>query len=727
MVTVWILFAPMQFGGNVAYVILSGNSMSPKFWQGDLVLVRSQSTYQTGDAVAYEHPQIGYVFHRIIDIDIHRKFTLQGDHNDWTDSYYPNQEDIIGKLWIHIPRLGKTLKTLRSPWGFAILVLVFSLFFLITLTPRKENRRNKKKRGEGNFMSSSQQNSGETLFILAILALGAFVLGIASFRQPLHNKIETPISYNQQAFFRYTANVPEGIYDSPQVQSGEPIFRQLNGSFAVTMDYLFISPDPSEINGTYHFLARVSDDRGWKRTLELIPETTFTGNVFTASGILDLDDIQIFIDTLERETGVQRGRYNLSVLAEVEIVGSLAELNLEDNFNPSLNFQIDDLEVRLLQNNTGENNILSPTLVSALTRVTYERNHLNIFGMQIAISFARWASLLIGLPALLMLFISLFRIFQATQQNELERLRVWYGSMLIEARYTQLLTKPDRVEIASLDDLANLAEQDQRTILHLPDSNQHHFFVQTAEQLYHYEMEETSTSLEIIQEKQEKKIKQKWQLPFLMKKNNNNVWDAYEHALKGWAKAVDNKLYSQGQADQIADMAYKLALALDIRGAELEEIRMAAYLHKIGLMDVPSEVLQKKNKLTEAEFELIRNHPAYARDQLSGTELLKPIAESIYYQHERWDGSGYPEGLEGEEIPIGARIIAVVNIWNALHQKRPHRDIWEHEKIHQYFREQAGNQFDPHIIKVFLDMILEQDDLNNNKDSEIRLVSTEGK
>lgn len=215
-----------------------------------------------------------------------------------------------------------------------------------------------------------------------------------------------------------------------------------------------------------------------------------------------------------------------------------------------------------------------------------------------------------------------------------------------------------------------------------------------------------------------------WQLPWAQKKNE--VWDAYEHALKGWAKAVDNKLYSQGQADQIAEMAYKLALALDIRGAELEEIRMAAYLHKIGLMDVPSEVLQKKNKLTEAELELIRNHPAHARDQLSGTELLKPIAESIYYQHERWDGSGHPDGLEGEEIPIGARIISVVNIWNALQQKRPYRDVWEYEKIYQYFHQQAGKQFDPNIVKVFLEMILEEESLGYEEKPEANLISVKG-
>jgi hypothetical protein len=102
-------------------------------------------------------------------------------------------------------------------------------------------------------------------------------LGIAAFGQPILNKISTPIAYEEQAVFRYTADVPSGIYDSTQIEPSEPIFRRLNGSFAINMDYLFISTYPSTINGTYHLLARVSDNSGWKRTLELTSEESFSG------------------------------------------------------------------------------------------------------------------------------------------------------------------------------------------------------------------------------------------------------------------------------------------------------------------------------------------------------------------------------------------------------------------------------------------------------------------
>ena len=144
-ITMWILFAPLQFGGSAAYVILSGNSMSPEFELGDLVVTFSKNNYRQGDVVTYQHPEIGYVFHRIIDIKADGKFILKGDNNSWTDSYHPSKDEVIGKLWLHIPSLGKTLETLRSPLAFAILSLVFgfSLFILVVPPDKKIIRRKK--------------------------------------------------------------------------------------------------------------------------------------------------------------------------------------------------------------------------------------------------------------------------------------------------------------------------------------------------------------------------------------------------------------------------------------------------------------------------------------------------------------------------------------------------------------------------------------------------------
>lgn len=685
----WILFAPTHFGGKAAYVILSGNSMQPDFSKGDLVITHRQAQYQINDAVAYQHPTIGHVFHRIIAKNEENNFILKGDHNDWEDSYHPSEQEIVGKLWLHLPKLGKTLETLRAPLIFAILSLAFVLLFFIFAFPPKEKR----KRGN-NAMSNTPMKTEEKLILLALLAIGSLILGIVAFRRPLFNKIEEPLAYQQEAAFRYTADVPEGVYDSTQVSPGEPIFRKLNGSFTVGMDYFFLSAHPATLKGSYRLLAIISDSTGWKRTIELLPKTTFEGNLFTVSETLSLNQVQDYIDRFEAETGVERGQYNLAILADIHISGILADQVLEDQFQPALNFSINDLQVVLEREQNSPSQTLTPSVSSALPQTTYEVNHLTILGLNIPVFTARWISGILGIPALVFLIVLLARLYRDAQKSEWDRARIWYGSMFIEARDPQMLVSPQQVEIASVDDLARLAEQEQRPIFHLAEGNTHHLFIQTPEKIYHYAIEKEEPAAIILEEKRS------WQLPRFG--TDRKMKDAYEHALRGWANAVDKKLYQEGEADYLAEIAYELAKRLNIRGADLENIRMAAYLHKIGLMDVPAEILDKKEKLTQKEHALLSQHPSFAKKQLEGNKLLEPIARAIYYQHERWDGSGHPEGLAGEAIPIGSRIIAIVNTWNGLSQKRLYRDAWEDEEICAYMRKQAGQQFDPRIVETFL-------------------------
>ena len=695
MIVIWVLFAPINVGGRAAYVILSGNSMQPEFSLGDLVVTHRQNHYKIGDALAYEHPTIGYVFHRVIAFDEEKNYILKGDHNDWDDSYHPAQDEIIGKLWLHVPELGKTLEILRSPFAFAMLSLVFILLLFIFLRPPKE----KKKRKKGNYaMPNTPMKTEEKLLLLALIVVASVVLEFIALRRPLFNEIEEPFAYQQEVSFRYSADVPEGVYDSTQVAPGEPIFRKLNGSFTVELDYLLLSMHPADIHGNYRLLAVVSDTAGWKRTIELLPQTAFEGNLFTISETLSLDQVQSLINRFEKETGVARGQYALTIATDIHIAGKLAGLDLEDQFHPALHFSINELEVVLEENPNNVGETLNPSVSGALFKKAYEVNYVPIFGLQIPVLTARWIAGLIGIPALFFLVTLFVQFYNTTQKNEWERARLWYGSMFIKARDPQMLTAPQQVEIESVDDLASLAEQEQRPIFHLAEGDIQHLFVQTPEKNYHYAIQEAQVSTIIIEEKERKLPR--WKLPRLGQ--DTKVRNAYEHALKGWANAVEKSLYHEGEADRLANMAYELAKKMNIRGAELENIRMATYLHKIGLMDVPDEIIEKKKKLTQKEMDILRQHPMNANKYLSGTELLEPIAKAIYHQHERWDGSGQPDGLSGEEIPVGARIIAIVTIWNGLSQTRPYRKAWENEDICKFFREEAGKQFDPKVVNVFL-------------------------
>jgi len=131
-------------------------------------------------------------------------------------------------------------------------------------------------------------------------------------------------------------------------------------------------------------------------------------------------------------------------------------------------------------------------------------------------------------------------------------------------------------------------------------------------------------------------------------------------------------------------------------------------LHDIGKIGVPDAVVLKPGPLTEAEWELMRRHPQYAYNMLSPIGYLSEALNIPYCHHEKWDGTGYPRGLKGEEIPLAARLFSVVDVWDALTSDRPYRQAWTHEKAKLYIQEQAGTQFEPKIVEAFLRELLAQ-------------------
>ena len=122
-------------------------------------------------------------------------------------------------------------------------------------------------------------------------------------------------------------------------------------------------------------------------------------------------------------------------------------------------------------------------------------------------------------------------------------------------------------------------------------------------------------------------------------------------------------------------------------------------------MGIPDEILQKPGPLTEEEWDIMRQHPGFAFDMLKDIKYLRPALTIPHYHHERWNGSGYPDGLVGEEIPLEARIFAVVDIWDALISDRYYRPAWTHEKALAYIREEAGRLLDPDVVAVFLEIV----------------------
>jgi HD-GYP domain-containing protein (c-di-GMP phosphodiesterase class II) len=144
---------------------------------------------------------------------------------------------------------------------------------------------------------------------------------------------------------------------------------------------------------------------------------------------------------------------------------------------------------------------------------------------------------------------------------------------------------------------------------------------------------------------------------------------------------------------------------MGIPDSELIHIRRGSLLHDIGKMGVPDRILLKPDKLTEEEWIIMREHPVHAYNLLSQIEFLRPALNIPHYHHERWDGSGYPDGLIGEQIPLEARVFAVVDVFDALISDRPYRPGWPRDKAINHICKQSSSHFDPKIVEMFLRMI----------------------
>ena len=164
-------------------------------------------------------------------------------------------------------------------------------------------------------------------------------------------------------------------------------------------------------------------------------------------------------------------------------------------------------------------------------------------------------------------------------------------------------------------------------------------------------------------------------------------------------------LETEGHTQRVTEMTLILARRFGFTKEELLHIRRGALLHDIGKMGVPDNILLKPEPLAEEEWIIMQKHPQYAYELLQPIDFLRLALDIPYYHHEKWDGTGYPHGLKGEDIPLTARLFAVVDVWDALRSDRPYRPAWSEEEALAYIREQVGKHFDPQVVEAFLKMI----------------------
>lgn len=186
----------------------------------------------------------------------------------------------------------------------------------------------------------------------------------------------------------------------------------------------------------------------------------------------------------------------------------------------------------------------------------------------------------------------------------------------------------------------------------------------------------------------------------------NRLEQAYMENIETLRYTVDAKdSYTKGHSERVSEYAVLLGKKLCINSDDLYTLRIGGLFHDVGKIGIPDNILTKKDKLTDEEYEEIKQHPSIGAKILSNAAIFTDIVPIVKHHHERYDGTGYPDHLKGEEIPYMARIVAVADAFDAMASRRPYRDSVEIEKIVKQISENKYTQFDPQIADALLDII----------------------
>ncbi len=189
-----------------------------------------------------------------------------------------------------------------------------------------------------------------------------------------------------------------------------------------------------------------------------------------------------------------------------------------------------------------------------------------------------------------------------------------------------------------------------------------------------------------------------------LQRSSEELVMAYDATIEGWSHALDLRdRETEGHTRRVTEMTLALAKAYGLGDDDLTQIRWGALLHDIGKMGVPDSILHKPGPLTEDEWVVMRRHPTLAHEMLAPIRYLQNALDIPYCHHEKWDGSGYPRGLAGEQIPVAARLFAVVDVWDALRSDRPYRKGWSEEEVKSHLARLSGSHFDPRVLALFLE------------------------
>lgn len=484
-----VFLAPLQVGGRTAYVITTGVSMEPTFHDGDLVLTRTQDTYEVGDIVLYHAAELGRnVLHRIVAVDGER-FVLQGDNNGYRDPEHPTADQIRGVAWVLLPGVGRTLEWLRHPLALAAIafVVVFGLF----AGGREVTRRRRPAKDGPEPVRVRSVDPVESVAVPRSVLTGALVafalfaaVAFVAFGRPTTTTVELADAWTHTGTFSYEASVPRStVYPDGAVTTGDTVFTELVHKLRVGFDYGFVAREASDVRGGIGLEAVVSDGRGWTRPFRIRAEQPFSGATARVDGVLDLGMVRAAVERMKELTGSNTTAFELTIMPTVALAGYAGAELIDEAYRPELALELDEVSLRPVASGDGE----SPTFEVRESGIATAEQPASIGFVLTSLSVTSARSLaLLGLVVSGLVAVAAATLLvQRDRQGESGRIQARYGSRVVTAE----AEIPDGrwvTDVCSIDELARIAEHYDRVILRVAVPGGETYIVDDGVAVYRY-------------------------------------------------------------------------------------------------------------------------------------------------------------------------------------------------------------------------------------------------
>jgi signal peptidase I len=486
----WLLFAPVNLGGNFAYFFVAGNSMEPHITSDDLVLLRAADRYDVGDVIGFRDPQIGTVVHRIRALDGDRYIT-RGDNRDSDDPNRPFHSDVVGKEWHVLNGAAGFVRTLQSPKSAVLLTVASIAFGMMSAKPaatrRMRQRLGKKAPAWVGQMSYKSMNGDQIVTLASTLLFTAIGLGAVILWNGSERTVTKDIVLEQTGRLQYTAAAGTGLYDDDKVVTGQPVFTQIGTQMPVSFTYE-VTPSSKDatvggVKGMVRLYLELSQENQWTREYEIVPPTPFAGTTATAQGVVDLKVLQDVAARMEQAALLKYPMYSVRVLAEVKANGNISGRAQDYTFNAKYPFELHELQLIPAPKfeakaetplNVKRDSVepWSTTLPIVGTRIDYTT--LQVLTIVLAIA---------GGGALALVYAS---TMVAARSGETALILSRYAPLLVSVQAADVDFGGRIVAVKKFDDLMRMARADGLFVVHAENGVADHFLLVTPEVTYLY-------------------------------------------------------------------------------------------------------------------------------------------------------------------------------------------------------------------------------------------------